>query len=96
MSGLAKLALDESERPKIEPDFEEATEGDGVPWLPRSGKQRVSNVRDSAAPLAHLIDLSEASIMRSIRSVPLIRPPRGGHGRVLHREMSDSTTRRRL
>ena len=29
-SRLAKLALDEAERPKIDPDFEEATEGEGV------------------------------------------------------------------
>src|SRR5690606_13227159 len=29
-SRLAKLALDESERPKIDPDFEEATEGEEV------------------------------------------------------------------
>jgi hypothetical protein len=27
---LAKLALDETERPKIDPDFEEATEGEEV------------------------------------------------------------------
>jgi type I restriction enzyme R subunit len=30
LSGLAKLALDESETPKIDPDFEEATEGEEV------------------------------------------------------------------
>src|SRR5262249_14345121 len=29
-SRLAKLALDETERPKIDPDFEEATEGEEV------------------------------------------------------------------
>jgi type I restriction enzyme R subunit len=29
-SRLAKLALNESERPKIDPDFEEATEGEEV------------------------------------------------------------------
>ena len=29
-SRLAKLALDEAERPKIDPDFEDATEGEEV------------------------------------------------------------------
>ena len=37
-SRLAKLTLDESERPKIDPDFEEATEGEEV-----SRKERLKN-----------------------------------------------------
>ena len=37
-SRLAKLTIDESERPKIDPDFEEATEGEEI-----SRKQRLKN-----------------------------------------------------
>jgi hypothetical protein len=39
-SRLAKLALDEAERPKIDPDFEEATEGEEVQGAARGRGRR--------------------------------------------------------
>jgi type I restriction enzyme, R subunit len=62
-SRLAKLALDEAERPKIDPEFEEATEGEEVerkeklktsgrssrPWSAREAAARSSSRRTSSS-----------------------------------------------
>jgi hypothetical protein len=53
LSGLAKLALDESERPKIDPDFEEATEGEEVERKESSRCRRAVPDRARAGHVAH-------------------------------------------
>ena len=65
-SRLAKLSLDESEKPSIDPDFEEATEGEEVDWKEKlktkwAQLEAVVGAEHGLAPVAVHADLAEPS-----------------------------------
>jgi len=65
-SRLAKLALDESERPRIDPDFEEATEGEEVERKERfKSKWAQLEAVVGAEKLLHLIAQDPVGVMEN-------------------------------
>ena len=72
-SRLAKLALDEAERPKIDPEFEEATEGEEV--------ERKEKLKTKWAQLEAVVGTGEARAAYRAGHRRSLRKAAGGDGR---------------
>ena len=74
-SRLAKLALDESQRPGIDPDFEEVTEGEEI--------ERKEKLKTKWAQLEAIVGGKTPEARRRRHRQPLRNPPRGHDGKAM-------------